>query len=92
MVDSLTPRLTAWVERQFGDESPFVLRQLAGFDTESTGQSSERLLAAIAIEALQRGLPAALELARIDWRDVLVVAGLAHEDWRAVLDDVLGSR
>ena len=87
----LTPRLARWVERQFGEEAPFVVRQLSGFDTDSTGQSSERLLTAIAVEASRRGLPAALELARIDWRDVLVVAGLAHEDWPTVLDDLLGA-
>ena len=92
MAEPLTPRLTKWVEQQFGEEASFVLRQLGGFDTESTGQFSERLLAAIAIEARRRGLPAALELARIDWRDVLVVAGLGDEDWPTVLDHVLGSR
>ena len=90
MTERPTPRLTRWVEHAFGEEAAFVLRQLAAFDAEPSGQASERLLAAIAIEALERGLPSALELARIDWRDVLVIAGLGDEDWPSVLDDVLG--
>lgn len=89
-MSAVTPRLRRWVEDRFGDEAPFVLRQLAAFDTEASGQSSERLLAAIAVEADARGLPGALELARIDWRDVLVIAGLGNEDWPAVLDALLG--
>lgn len=88
---SVTPRLTRWVETEFGAEAAFVLRQLAAFDVEPSGQAPERLLAAIAIEARARGLTSALELARIDWRDVLVVAGLGYEDWPAVLDDLLGA-
>jgi hypothetical protein len=32
----------------------------------------------------------ALELARVDWRDLLIDAGLAHLDWREKLDDLLG--
>lgn len=87
-----TARLTRWIEEQFAEQAPFVLRQLAAFDTESSGQASERLMTAIAIEARARGLPAALELARIDWRDVLVVAGLGNEDWPSVLDAVLGQQ
>jgi hypothetical protein len=86
----VTPRLRLWIEEEFGDEATFTLRQLAAFDTEASGQAPERLLAAIAIEARARGLTSALELARMDWRDVLVVAGLGYEDWPAVLDDVLG--
>jgi len=31
-----------------------------------------------------------LDLARRDWRDVLVAAGLAGEDWAQRLDDLLG--
>ena len=86
----VTRRLARWVEQRFGEEAQFVLRHPATFDTAESGQFSERLLAAIAIEAHARGLPGALQLARIDWRDVLVVAGLGNEDWRDVLDDVLG--
>ncbi len=86
----VTPRLRAWVNEHFGDEAQFVLAQLAAYETEPTRQSSERLLAAVAIVADRRDLAAALELARTDWRDVLVEAGLGHQNWPSVLDDVLG--
>ena len=85
-------RLAGWVDGQFGDEAAFVLQQLAAFDTDTTGQSAERVQAAIAIVARRHGLPYALELARIDWRDVLVMAGLGNEDWPGVLDDALELR
>jgi|SRR5581483_2868630 len=32
----------------------------------------------------------AVELAKSDWRDLLVAAGLAHADWPARLDEALG--
>lgn len=32
----------------------------------------------------------AVELAKTDWRDLLVAAGLAHADWPARLDQALG--
>jgi hypothetical protein len=40
------------------------------------------LLAAGDVEALRR----ALELGLVDWRDLLVAAGLADGDWPQVLD------
>jgi hypothetical protein len=53
---------------------------------------SERIQAAVVLWG--RGdlarLRDACELARLDWRDVLVRAGLADEDWRSHLDDELG--
>jgi hypothetical protein len=33
----------------------------------------------------------AVDLAKADWRDLLVDAGLAHEDWPARLDEALGT-
>ena len=90
MEHGLTPRLTAWVSEQFGAEATFLLHQLAGFRSDGDRIPSERLLAAIAFVADGDGLPAALDLARRDWRDVLVSAGLENDDWPAVLDDILG--
>jgi len=53
----------------------------------------ERIQAAVVLAA--RGRWSAFEqlaaLAEVDWRDVLVAAGLANDDWRARLDDQLGS-
>lgn len=90
MEHSITPRLAKWVTDQFGAEATFLLHQLAGFGSDRHPLPSERLLAAIAFVADSDGLPAALDLARSDWRDVLVSAGLGNEDWPDVLDDILG--
>jgi hypothetical protein len=54
--------------------------------------SSERVQAAVVLAA--RGdeelLTEAVDLARADWRDVLVAAGLADGNWQHRLDEVLG--
>jgi hypothetical protein len=34
----------------------------------------------------------AVVLGRTDWRDLLVAAGLAHDDWPARLDEALGPK
>jgi hypothetical protein len=53
---------------------------------------SERIQAAIVIVASgQLGrLTDAIALAQTDWRDILVDAGLADDDWRQRLDSLLG--
>jgi len=53
---------------------------------------SERVRAAIVLLAngTLSGFREAVELAKTDWRDLLVAAELAHEDWPARLDDALG--
>ncbi len=86
----LTPRLEHWVIARFGPEAPFMLAQLRAYDPGSTGQASERILAAIAMVGADQSLPIALELGRVDWRDLLVSAGLADEDWPDVLQATLG--
>jgi hypothetical protein len=54
---------------------------------------SERVQAAIVLAS--RGdvseLRRQCDLATVDWRDVLVNGGLAHDDWRERLDTTLGS-
>jgi hypothetical protein len=53
---------------------------------------SERTQAAIVLWAggnLGRVLDS-VDLAHVDWRDVLVRGGLEHEDWRNRLDSELG--
>ena len=53
---------------------------------------SERVQAAIVLTAGgdTRELGRQIELAQIDWRDLLVNAVLAEEDWTSVLDQQLG--
>ncbi|SNT58591.1 hypothetical protein [Actinacidiphila glaucinigra] len=66
------------------------LPETADYDPEVFG--SERLQAAIGL--LARGsvhrFREAVRLARTDWRDLLVAAALAHEDWPEALDAELG--
>ncbi|HEV2343083.1 MAG TPA: hypothetical protein VGS97_03250 [Actinocrinis sp.] len=53
---------------------------------------TERIRAAIVLLAdgdLSR-FRDAVELAKTDWRDLLVAAGLAHADWPSLLDEALG--
>jgi len=73
-----------------------VLEQLAGlprragYDDEML--ASERVQAAIVLLAAGDigRLRRAVDLAAADWRDVLVAAGLADEDWPVQLDRELG--
>ncbi|MBS2937240.1 hypothetical protein KDN32_05755 [Nocardioides sp. J2M5] len=53
---------------------------------------SERVQAAIVLVADgdAREVARQAELARVDWRDVLVNAGLATENWKTALDQQLG--
>jgi hypothetical protein len=66
------------------------LPEEAGYDAEHF--RSERIRAAIILLAdgdLTR-FRQAVELAKTDWRDLLVAAELAHADWPIRLDDALG--
>jgi hypothetical protein len=52
----------------------------------------ERIQAAVVLAARGRwsAFEQLAELAETDWRDVLVAAGLADEDWRTRLDEQFG--
>jgi hypothetical protein len=84
----VSERLAARVRRDFPEpgSAPEILRLLA------EASDSERVQAAIVFTASGNveWLRAELDLARIDWRDVLMNGGLAHEDWPAILDRELG--
>jgi len=90
----VSPRLSRWIARTFprGSAAP-VVEQLGALPAELIGgQDSERIQASLVIDtggdwdAFQRRLA----LAKSDWRDALVGAGLGDEDWRVHLDAVLG--
>jgi O-acetyl-ADP-ribose deacetylase (regulator of RNase III) len=73
----VSDRLRIRVERDFGASADHVCDRLASVNV------SERIQAAVVLSA--RGDPARLDHflreAIVDWRDVLVGAGLADEDW-----------
>jgi hypothetical protein len=62
----------------------------AGYDAEHL--RSERIRAAIVLlaDGDLSHFREAVELAKTDWRDLLVAAGLAHADWPLRLDEALG--
>jgi hypothetical protein len=84
-----TARLARRVRDDFGDDAELVLAALSDLHGYA---ASERLQAAVV--KLAGGdlgeLDRQLREARIDWRDVLVAAGFAHEDWSERLDAYLG--
>ncbi|MCH1867330.1 hypothetical protein [Nocardioides sp. CFH 31398] len=81
-----TPRVRRRIEADFGERADAVV------DAVAAAGSTERLQAAIVLAARARPdhLEAALRLAALDWRDLLVDAGLEHADWPARLDAELG--
>lgn len=87
-------RLQRFVRAQFvADEVDDVLLSLMGMGESGGRPASERVQAAAVI--VSRGdidkLGEAIELARIDWRDLLVMGGLEYEDWADKLDRLLGT-
>jgi hypothetical protein len=98
-LDLIEPQVSHRVEQRVrsdferGSIDP-VLARLAALDlplVDST-DGRERIQAAIVLAA--HGQWSAFEqladLAEVDWRDVLVSAGLADEDWQARLVEQLG--
>ncbi len=94
--EGLTPRLHEYVERTYADASVAAviegLGELADAGYDPAMMRSERVFAAAVIlgdgDLDQFGM--AVDLGLTDWRDLLVAAGLADEDWPEVLDDILG--
>lgn len=73
------------IEADFPHQADLVQRRLTALGRliENSAQDHERLQAAVIRVAAGRldRLDQAIELARIDWRDLLVTACLADEDW-----------
>ena len=86
----LTPRLAARIRKDFPDDYERVVTELE--TAESGNQGRERVLAAIVISAQGNldWLRSAVELSRLDWRDVLMNGGLGYEGWPDRLDKELG--
>lgn len=84
----VTSRLRKRIESDFGASGDFEeVCRLVG-----EASDTERVQAAIVLTARGRlaDLHDVIALAQIDWRDVLINAGLAHEDWPTRLDEQLG--
>ena len=86
-----TARLTRRVREDFGADAELVLAALT--ELSDVPGVNERVQAAVV--KLARGdlgrLDVQIREVQIDWRDVLVAAGFAHEDWSEREDDDLGS-
>jgi len=84
-------RLTRKIQKEFaGDHADEVVSVLLGLP-EGT-QSSERIQTAMIVRSrgnFQRFM-SEVSLVQTDWRDTLMGSGLEHDDWREVLDRVLG--
>jgi len=88
-----TARLSRRVHEDFaGDDAELVmslLRDLAGMPGPAVGERVQAAVVKLSLGDLSR-LDAQLAEVRMDWRDVLVAAGFAGEDWRERLDEYLG--
>lgn len=96
-MSTITPRLQRRIERDFpepGSAGEVARQVMDASDTRPFAHDSdnERIQAAIVLYAQRNWdrLAHALALTRLDWRDLLVGAGLADEDWPRVLDTELG--
>ena len=95
-MSALSARLDARVRRDFPpDRVVSVLNRLEALELPSAeNQSLERVQAAIVLAAAgdEGRLEQAFAQAETDWRDILVAADLADENWRERLDDEFGAR
>lgn len=73
------------------DDTALVVRLLGRLDPPPSAGGSERILAALLVLANGRlsGLQDAIDLYRIDWRDLLCAAGFADDDWSQRVDRFL---
>ncbi|MYW53537.1 hypothetical protein GTY64_19020 [Streptomyces sp. SID8376] len=95
--DSISARLHERIRRDFPDHDAAqgvegALRALA-VDLGDSQQDTERLLAAAVLiaDGDLKQFRTAVALAREDWRDLLMWAGLGNEGWQGALDERLGS-
>ena len=90
----LTPRLRRGLDADFGQEAQGLAAELELLpESINGGQDPERIQAAVVLAA--RGsvqeFAAMLARARMDWRDLLVSAGLENGDYAKVMRRRLGT-
>jgi hypothetical protein len=90
----VTPRVERYVRRHFEEtDAELVLDALREWRISYEAEPpNERLIAAVVLVADGRleGVDEGFRLAELDWRDLLVAADLANEDWRSVLSSLMG--
>jgi hypothetical protein len=88
----MTPRLDRWIRGHYPGRGELIVGRLSQLSVPLQDEPEERILAAIAVlgEADPRQFEEAVRLAQVDWRDVLVAAGLADGGFPARLDELLG--
>ena len=89
---TVSERLTRWVLRNFAAGSAErVLEALAALPEPWDGSPRERIQAAVVLrtDGDWHRFQDMLRLAQLDWRDALVAADLANEDWPDRLDTIL---
>ena len=87
-------RVTEHVRRNFcAEDAQSLFSTIAGLGDEVFGQQDPDRCALAVVLLVQRGVHPrdAIQLAGTDWRDLLVAAGLANEDWRERVAAVLGA-
>ena len=90
----VTPRIERYVREHFGPEdAQRVLHALRDWRISYVEEPpGERLTAAVVLagDGRRADVEGALQLAEVDWRDLLVAGGLAHGDWPQRLDELMG--
>jgi len=88
----MTPRLERWIRDRYGHDADAAVERLSALSVPFQQEPEERILAAIALlgEGDRGRFEEAVRLSQIDWRDVLVAAGLADGGSFARLDELLG--
>ncbi|TCC20992.1 hypothetical protein [Kribbella speibonae] len=91
----ISPRLTRWINHHFPKgTAEMVLSELRDLPDQVLGrQDPERIHAALVIRTAGswHRFQQHLTLAKTDWRDALVAADLANQDWPTQLDALLGA-
>ncbi|KGN29412.1 hypothetical protein N802_11475 [Knoellia sinensis KCTC 19936] len=89
----LTSRLRQRLDSDFGAAAPDLAAELERLpESINSGQDPERIQASVVLGARGsvREFAAMVELARVDWRDLLVCGGLENADYVAVMRRQLG--
>ena len=89
----LTQRLRRRLDSDFGQEAQRLAAELEQLPVSiNSGQDPERIQAAVLLGAggSAQAFSAMLDLARLDWRDLLVSAGLENGDYAKVMTRRLG--